>query len=189
MDTQLIAILKSRYFSLIIDETTDRSVQTKLVLMVQFYDFSKEKLMVEMLHMIECQDGSANGLSSAVLELLKIKGIPLHHMIGFCADTTNVMFGSNHSVVTELRAKIPSLATIKCSSHSIHLCSSYDCKELPGFLTTLVHDLYNYFARSPKRKREFAEYQNFMNCANNMILPPSKTRWLALENCANRILQ
>ena len=110
-------------------------------------------------------------------------------VIGFCADTCNVMFGANHSVSTLLKDKIPNLLTVKCSCHSLALCASYACKKLPPEAEETVKLIYNHFSRSTSRRREFETFQIFADIAKHIILSPGQTRWLSLEACVNRILE
>ena len=63
-------------------------------------------------------------------------------MIGFAADTTNVMLGAHQSVAALLQQKIPDLFVMKCVCHSAHLCASYACEKLPRAIEDLVHDVY-----------------------------------------------
>lgn len=110
-------------------------------------------------------------------------------MTGFCADTCNVMFRQNKSVSTILQEKIPSIAVVKCSCHSIHLVGNYASKALPDDLETTLRAIYAHFSRSSIRRREFASFQEFVNVQRSAILTPGQTRWLSLRSCVVRILE
>lgn len=116
-------MLKTNVFSIIIDETTDVSVQKKLAVVVQLYDFKTSRLDVELLDLVDCADGSAVNLSQTVLQLFKNMNIDTKMFIGFSVDTCNAMFGAKNSVSVYLKKAVPHLASIKCSSHSMHLTS------------------------------------------------------------------
>ena len=120
--------------------------------------------------LIEVPQGYANTLTSHIVSVFKKKKIPLENIIGFASDTTNVMFGQHHSVVT--------LFVMKCLCHSAHLCASYACEKLPRAIEDLVHDIYSYFCHSAKRVAEYNTYQHFTNTEPHKILKPAQTGWL-----------
>ena len=74
------------------------------------------------------------------------ESIPLSNIIGFAADTTNVMFGAHNSVASRLKEKVPHVYLMQCICHSAHLCASHACEKLPRTAEHLLHDVYNYFA-------------------------------------------
>lgn len=110
-------------------------------------------------------------------------------VVGFSADTGNVMFGKNHSVSTLLKEVMPNVLTIPCSCHSAHLCASYACKRLPKEMEDVMRGIYCHFSRSSARQREFAKFQDFVKAAQHTILSPGQTRWLSQEARVKRILE
>ncbi len=187
MFEQLIETLKKYFFSIVIDETTDVSVEKKLAAMVQYYDVSRGRLVVELLDMICVADGTAKALTEATLSLMKNQNCDLNMLVGFSADTCNTMFGARNSVSVLLKAVVPQLLTVKCSCHSIHLSASKACLQLPKQLEDLVCGVYNYFAHSSKRRTELKEFQEYAECPQNFILKPGQTRWLSLQNAVRRL--
>ena len=101
--------------------------------------------------LIEVTGGSEEDLFQAICKVLKRDQIPFHNMIGFAADTTNVMFGQHNSVVPRLKKEVPELFVLRCICHSAHLCASY--------AEELIRDVYNYFSHSAKRQAEFQPFQ------------------------------
>ena len=68
--------LKTTFFSIIIDETTDVQIKSQLSAIVQYWDDKNFNLVCEMLDMVECDSPSANGLTATVLNLLCSLDIP-----------------------------------------------------------------------------------------------------------------
>lgn len=179
--------------------------------MVEFYDVGKSKTIVELLDLVQCEDGKAATILQNFLSLLKQMNIPterytlfvskpclllnlyLHstffRFVGFSADTCNTMFGKNHSVTSLLKKNLPQLLAVKCSCHSSHLCASYASKNLPLFLEKCLKWFYNHFSKSSGRRKVFAEFQKFVNVDPHAILKTSDTRWLASEAGVNQILE
>ena len=91
LQNQLVELLKTTFFSVIIDETTDRTVDKQLAIIVVFFSEKDLKLHVEVLDMVKCSDGSAEGLTNRIKQVIEKNSIPWQNIVGFCADTTNVI--------------------------------------------------------------------------------------------------
>ena len=111
------------------------------------------------------------------------------NIIGFAADTTNVMFGEHNSVVSRLKENIPSIFIMRCICHTSHLCASYACEKLPRTPEDLIHGVYNYFSHSAKQQGEFQKFQMFAKIEPHKILKRSQTRWLSLHQCVERLIE
>ncbi len=99
------------------------------------------------------------------------------------------MFGKKHSVSTLLKEEVPSIVVVKCSCHSIHLASCRASRKLPEELESGMCEIFNHFAHSSARQREFSEFQDFAGVAKHIIFSPGATRWLSLQECVDRLLE
>nr|CAH0103573.1 unnamed protein product [Daphnia galeata] len=181
---KLVEKLKKRWFSVIIDETTDVTVDSQLAVMVQYWDPAESEMIVDVLDFVKCTDATADGLSKAVIERLDSLGIR-SRFVGFCADTCNVMFGKNHSVSTCLSEEFPSIVVVKCSCHSCNLVANCAAKAFPEELETTMKAIFAHFSRS----RNFKEFQEFAQVEKHVILSPCQTRWLSFHNSVKRVLE
>ena len=92
------------------------------MIVIHFY-CDCEKRVRSFLKLIEVSAADADHTTAAVLGSFEMARIPTYNIIGFAADTTNVMFGSHHSVATLLKATVPNLLTMKCLCQCTPLCS------------------------------------------------------------------
>ncbi|KAK4328250.1 hypothetical protein Pmani_001368 [Petrolisthes manimaculis] len=97
--------------------------------------------------------------------------------------------GDKGGVKALLLQKVPALFVQGCVCHSIALCASNACTELPNSIEEVARRIYSYIMNSPKRLSEFAEFQKFTEVQPHKILHPSCTRWLSLEEVVKRILE
>lgn len=185
---ELIETLKKTKFSLIIDETTDVSTLKQLVLLVRYYDSDAKKTIDKYLTLLEVKDCTAKGIFDSLSQFFQKKEIPFDNLVGFASDNASVMMGSKSGVQCLLKQKVPSLYVQGCVCHSMHLCASKACLELPNELEDLARSTYTYLSNSPKRLNEYKEFQIFTNTDPRKILHISCTRWLSLEQVAKRIL-
>lgn len=77
MKEELVDKLKDTFFSIIIDESTDVSVHNLIAVMVQYWDLTTNKLVMELLDLVEVEEPTANGLYKTVIHLLESLGIPV----------------------------------------------------------------------------------------------------------------
>ena len=181
----LIRKLRTTAFSVIIDETTDISTTKQLAICVIF---CSEDLKLEV-DLVACEDESAKGIYETVKLSLQSLEVPMTNLIGFCADTTNMMMGNTNSVSSMFKRDFPWIVIVKCTCHLSHLCASYACKKLPKSLEDLCRTVYSHFSMSAKRGRALKEFQDYCNLKPHKILSPGQTRWLSLEGCVKRLLQ
>ncbi|CAB3990550.1 Hypothetical predicted protein [Paramuricea clavata] len=79
--------LKSRKFSLIIDETTDRSHKNQLAVLVTYFNPDTFKMDCDLIDIVQLDDGKADTIFKAIVECFEQKGIPMGNIIRFCAQT------------------------------------------------------------------------------------------------------
>ena len=109
-----------------------------------------------------------------------------HDRLG--TDGANVMLGARNSVLSRLRCKRPALVALHCHCHIAALIANEACKVLPDELEDLTTDVWYYFQKSPRRLRQFEEFQSFVECKPHKLLKACQTRWLSLEACINRLI-
>lgn len=188
-EKELNNILKTRYFSIIMDETTDRSTTKQCAFTVIYYCDIKLKVVTTFFDMVNVQSCTASDLMNCLKNVILKKNIPLQNLVGFCADTTNVMFGEKNSVHTLLKTELPDIVSIKCSCHMAHLAASKACLLLPRSVEDLLRNVGSHFHRSSLRVEKFKEFQMYFRTEIHRILSPANTRWLSVKSCVDRILE
>lgn len=86
---------------------------------------------------------TAGRLYDALINTFDDSDIPKKNVIGFASDGCNTMFGGNNSVAQRLNDNFPGLTLSKSVCHSLHLCPSEACKELPRAPGELAREIYN----------------------------------------------
>lgn len=125
--------LQNSKFSIIIDETTDCSLEKACAIMVKYFDQSVNGIKTAMLDIVNIHQGHTGGSSGEalykiIINCLNSRDIPLSNLIGFAADGASNIMGSNNSVTSRLKNDMPGISILRCVSHSIHLCSSEAAK-------------------------------------------------------------
>ena len=90
---ELLHALAKTKFSIIIDEKTDTSSKKLLAILVRYFCD----------RLLEVTETDATTLVTTLTTYFESKNIPLQNIVGYASDTTNVMFGQHHSVVSGKR--------------------------------------------------------------------------------------
>ena len=114
--------------------------------------------------------------------------VQITQLVGFAADTTNVVFGENNSVARRIKEENPNCLAIKCACHSCALAVSHACALLPRNLEQVIKECHNYFAFSSKRCNEFKEFQEFTESKQHKMLRFYDIRWLSFGSCIECLL-
>ncbi|CAG9790388.1 unnamed protein product [Diatraea saccharalis] len=180
----------SPMFSLIIDESTDVSSTKMLAIVTKYFSEKSSTLKTKFLATVDLEGETAQNLFDALSKALGDINLDVKDVIGFGADTTNVMFGEHGGIIAKIRDRNPHCLFIKCICHSTALSVSYASKDtLPRAINQVVKEVYVYFAHSSKRQREFLEFQEFTKTEQHKILQHYDIRWLSLHSCINRTLE
>jgi hypothetical protein len=182
----LVKIMKTKKWSLLVDESTDRGKEKNLALVVRIFDGSVKDYFY---HLLTVTDGSADGLYKAVKQQLTQDEIPYRiNMVGYGSDGANVVAGSKTSLGALLKGDVPELFTIKCVCHSFALCASKACSCLSSQAETMIKAVYNFIRNNYKRQQAFDELLQIHEMEPLRLLNTSDTRWLSLEQVVNRVL-
>ena len=185
----VVECMQTQSFSLLMDETTDISVEKQACLMVRYFDDGVSSVVTKFYQMVTVNTANAQNLYDAVRTQFETDNVSFSNLLGFGSDGASVMLGRHNSVVTRLKREQPNLYNIHCLCHIAHLCASDAVKKLPAQIEELAQDIYAHFHMSAKRIEEYQEFQHFCEIEPHKLLKPSVTRWLSLEQVVNRVLE
>uniref|UniRef100_A0ABD2XAB8 USP domain-containing protein n=1 Tax=Trichogramma kaykai TaxID=54128 RepID=A0ABD2XAB8_9HYME len=190
---RLTYYLKSQKFSIIIDESTDRSLTHCLGIIVRFYDNELEMIVEPLWDLIDIYDkedslANAEQLTQKIIDSFVQFEIPLENMYGFCADTCALMMARENSVSALLKKKIPHLVITKCPCHMEQLCVKYAMKKLPELCKDFMTEVVNYISSSDKKTAMWRHTQERANLTPLKIVKPGFTRWISLKETVDYVL-
>lgn len=138
--SQLMELLKHNKFSLMADESTDRSCSKHLCLVARVIVGYNIKDCF--LALLPVQEATGAALFNMIHTFFETNNVPYErNLIGFAADGANNMMGLHNSLASRLKEKCPNLFLLKCVCHSFHLCASYACEKLPSDVEQLARDV------------------------------------------------
>lgn len=189
---RLTTILKNTKYSIIPDESTDRSTASLLGIEVRYADEKKEQIVDSFWDLISIyKDENATADSSTIFNLIvqsfESKQVPLQNAISFCSDTCNQMFGNNAGVATQAREKYPQLLTVKCNCHIGNLCVKRAISEDPLNSELFIRGVFNYIKSSGKRVGYWIACQKKLGLTPITVKQVVLTRWLSFLECIDVI--
>ena len=171
------SINRSRFFSVLADETTDISCQEQLSLCTRYLndDFAIEECFLQF---VPITDLSGKNLASTIITKLSQFGINVSKMRGQGYDGAAAMSGKLNGAQAHIREIIPTALYVHCAAHSLNLAVSNSC-DLPPIRNCMgtIASVYNFF-NAPKR-------QNVLRSTITTILPTTESHRL-VQVCATR---
>lgn len=174
-------IRNARFFSLMTDASTDRSVQEQEIIYLTFLENGLP--VTTMVNMVTLAHANSQGILDAILAGLQEFGVSEEDLkdklIGFGCDGASVMIGHKNGVAAKLKDKFPALVTIWCVAHRLEL-AALDSMKIPAVteLKNILNGVYKHYHNSPKASREL---QAVAKALNVQLLKPGSidgTRWL-----------
>lgn len=161
----IVEAIRKTPFSILVDESTDITVNTFLCLLVKYVDQNSGMLHTRLLELIslDATDCTANSIFNQFKKSLDNNQIPITNIIGIASDGTNVMTGKNNSFVSRLKSEVPDVIFLKCICHSLALVASKTCKKLPRSTEELIRSISTYVFGSAKRSAQLVEIQDFFD--------------------------
>lgn len=187
---ELIEDIGTSSYSIILDESTDIGTNKYMAFCVRYYSCSQLDIITDFIGFVEIEKATSEILKTVFLESLEKSKLNIQNLIGIGTDGASNLCGKNKSLFTLLKEIIPHLQLIKCVCHSLNICASNACDELPSSLEFLVREIRNWFSHSSLRQ---LRYRDLFQTLYEGKQPPRivrllTTRWLAWYGCIKSVL-
>ncbi|CAF4965576.1 unnamed protein product [Rotaria sp. Silwood1] len=177
--SQIVSEIKtSKYYSVMIDETSDISRHEQVSLVIRYTD-DQFNVYERFIGFERASDISEEGLFDLLMLWLKKLDLDTKYIVGLCFDGASSMRGKCKGVATHLIQVIPTALYVHCNGHVLNLCL-VDVSEVVVHVRNsfgVVKLLYKFIEGSPKRHKVFEDLQKELG----FVLVPLKslcdTRW------------
>ena len=189
------------------DEVTDITVSSQLILFIQFWDQENSSITTMFLSSQNALEDFASCNSEAITELVKKDlaacNLDISKLMGLSTDGASVMVGKNNGVAAKLRQRNSKLLNMHCVCHRIALACTDTCQELKYIweVEAVLRQFWYYFHNSPKRMACFLKYQielrkvqlNHTEKTKKLLAirleKACQTRWLSFDTSGTAALQ
>ncbi|XP_022164655.1 52 kDa repressor of the inhibitor of the protein kinase-like [Myzus persicae] len=184
------AVKESKYFSILVDETSDISSSEQLVLCIRYV--FHDKVQEDFLKLVIVENASGFNLSKIILHQLDDLGLNIKYLRGQGYDGGANMSGKYQGVQAQI-LKIQHLALYThCASHCLNLSISKACSVvLIRNVVGNIQEVITFFRASPKRML-------LLKTTLMKVLPNSKsfrlksvceTRWIERQDAILQFLE
>ena len=192
-DEMKIELIQTKYYGLIIDESTELSVHKKLVIYIRYVCPEEPDVKTKLVGNIRIPDGIANTIALEVMSKLKSVGLQTVNLVGLGSDGASVMFGKKAGVGVQLKKEDPMLVHVQRVAHRLALACSDAAKDIPYLRSykDILKNLYIHVNGSGFRTYKLEEMQEVMEESNLKMKGPINiwaTSWQNQQNgmCTQR---
>ena len=171
-------IRKNKYFSIMVDETTDISNKEQLVFCLRHVDENFEA-HEDLIGMYSLDSTTSEYIEKVILDVLLRLSLPLSDCRGQCYDGASAMAGCRTGVATRISAKEPRAVYTHCYGHALNLAVQDLVKKnhiLWDALDT-VQEITKLIKKSPKRETLFEKVKDDIAVESPGIHMFAPTRW------------
>ena len=187
IDEELDAQLhQCRFYSLMVDESTDVTTTQTLIVYIRFVN--KEGKVTSQFFELAKLDG-AN--AEAILQtLLEARHLPVEKLFGIATDGASVMVGSCSGITTRIKRKYPFVFSVHCIAHRLALASGQAADNVPYLkrYQQYINTIYKYYHYSPKHSNTLEHLQAVLDCAERKFQHLFHTRWLSFDGAVQAVL-
>jgi len=176
---RIIGIVKqAKFFSLVIDETSDCSVKEQVSISVRIANESYEAEEYFLGH-YETTSTTGESLEIIITDALQRFGFSMDDLRGQCYDGAANMSGQFKGVQARILKLQPKAIYVHCLNHSLNLALQTVVSKNPYFrdLMSCVHEVGTLLQGSPKRMGEFQAKLGSNNPNMTKPRPLCPTRW------------
>lgn len=178
----------SKFFAVLIDESTDITVSKRLSVCVRYcYAGSPQ---TSFLGNIELQDGRAHTITEVLLKFLKECNIDATKCVSLATDGASVMMGRKSGVGVQIKSKAaPFCLQTHCVAHRLNLAVTDSVKNIDTIkkFSEKFGQLYNYFSASGNRTYTLKQMQNILEEPELTVKEPFSVRWLGLKRAVEAV--
>ena len=180
---------ETKYYGLIIDESTDLSIHKKLVVYIRYVCPIEICVKTKLVGNIRIPDGTASTIVTEVINKLRTIGLQTVNLVGLGSDGASVMFGRKTGVGVQLLKESPMLVHVHCVAHRLSLACADAAKGFPYLISykDTLKNLYIHVTGSGVRTFKLESMQDVMDEPNLKLKDPISIRWLAMENAVKTI--
>ncbi|KFD45962.1 hypothetical protein M513_13169 [Trichuris suis] len=186
IEEQLVCLLRSKKFSLQLDETLLQDNDALLMVYVRFRrgtELTEEMLFARRIK----TDVTGLSIFEEMKGYLREKNIPAENITACATDGAACMVGRYRGFIAYLKKPVPTVFTVHCIIHREHLVS----KNLGGRLQqTLSHviQVVNFIKSSPHQDLLFHQLCEENGEEFRNLLMHTEVRWLSKGNCLQRFV-
>ncbi|MCO5579189.1 hypothetical protein L7F22_033042 [Adiantum nelumboides] len=200
-DLQKQKLLQSPYYALMVDETTNRSLEKHLIMCFSFLapkgtscssaEIKFAKLLTVPDGCVTVPDGCAQTKFDAIMKMMKEVGLNKQQLVGIATDTDSSMLGCHDGLVAKMKREMPHLMSVHCIAHreALVVLDTVKCFPCFPYIDKNANKVYSWISGSSVRHTGFQSLLKEMHLQVLEVLNIHEVQWLARGNVMERLMQ
>ncbi|MCO5558880.1 hypothetical protein L7F22_012470, partial [Adiantum nelumboides] len=187
-------LLQSPYYSLMVDETTDRSLEKHLIIYFSFLaptSASSSSAEIAFAKLLTVSDGCAQTKFDAIMKMIEEVGLNRQQLVGIATDGDSSMLGCHDGLVAKMKREIPHLMSVHCIAHreALAVLDAVKCFPCLPYIDKIANKVYSWISGSSVRHSCFQSLLKEMHLQVLEVLSIHDVRWIARGNVMERLTQ
>lgn len=176
-------------------DASNHGAEKLFPILIQYFNWTGSGIETKIIDLQSLPNETSLSIANLIYATLNTHDLT-SKCVAFIGDNANVNFGSlnrnpGRNVFTRLKESLekPNLIGVGCPAHIIHnsLRNGVDLMKLD--IESIIMKIFNYFSIYTVRTETLKEFCNYVEINYQPLLRHSKTRWLSLFPCVERILK
>lgn len=171
--------IKSRFFTVLADETTDISRIEQFSLCIRYIDLELYVVREDFLSFVPVHDVTGVGLARTIKDQLQNLGLDLQNLRGQGYDGAAAMRGAFNGVQAIIQNEFPKAIYTHCISHCLNLCLNDACKiDSVRNAFGVISEVCTFFRTSARRTAILSRKLESSDSASINLKKYCETRWV-----------
>ncbi|MCO5576302.1 hypothetical protein L7F22_030113 [Adiantum nelumboides] len=182
----------SPFYSVLIDESTDRTMEKHLIMYVLYVgNGGMGRARCSYVELLPVANANAKGIYDAVSKFLHDNGLDIKKLIAIATHGASVMVGHKTGVVAHFQAIMPQIMGVHCIAHRQALAAKDGFLSHPHvytFVDKVVNKVYSWLGKYAKRQTELWKIMSDYDIIDAKALQIHSMRWLSRGQVMERLV-
>ncbi|KAH7439027.1 hypothetical protein KP509_04G041600 [Ceratopteris richardii] len=190
--TILANIRASPFYSLLIDESTERTMEKHIIIYALYLiDGEKGPAKCSFVQLLPIENGDAESIYNAVSVFLVESGLPTEKLNAIATDGASDMIGHKTGVVGRFQSSMPHIMGIHCITHRQTFAAKDDFVshlDVFAFVDKVSSKAYSWLGKSSKRRAEMWQLMHEFAIMDSKALQIHSIQWLSRGQVMERLV-
>lgn len=181
LGTTIVELQKAPFHTLIVDESTDITINKMLVLYFKYREHESVDYKTVFGGIVQLTGCTAASLETALRKFYCDHNLDINCLIMLTSDGASVMLGRHNGLAALLKRSIPHLTEQHCVAYreNFALTASWNDSELMKKIEVLLRTVYKQFSRSSVKTSALKELADVNDMEVLSFKPIKEVRWLS----------
>ncbi|KAH7292058.1 hypothetical protein KP509_29G049800 [Ceratopteris richardii] len=187
----ILDIRVSPFYSLLIDESTNRTIKKHLIIYVLYVtDAGKGPTKCAFVELLAVENANAKCIYEAINAFINENMLDICKLIAIATDGASVMIGHKIGVLSRFQESMPHIMDVHCIAHRQALAAKHGFITHPhifAFVDKVANKVYSWLGKSSKRHEELWRIMHEYDMLDTRALQIHAVRWISRGQVMERL--